>query len=328
MNDLISIVMATYNGEKYLRPQIESILTQSYKNIELVVVDDASTDRTLSILKEFAVRDNRIYIYPAEKNLGFIANFERGIRLAKGEFIALADQDDIFRRDKIEVLINTLKAYPERDLAVSDLSLIDENGNVLSGSMWTSQKRYTSTGHPFRHLVYANFATGCAMMIRRRLLDFALPFSPNCLSHDWWLAVVAASEKSGGICLVREALTAYRQHASNVIGAGKRAPLSISKNIAIFFSRQKGRERFELRNSNLMAQICRLNGYLFLDIWSSNDRLVIEKYKKVLQNYLADEHSSFFKRLSCLPQRLHYCIQSRSMRIIAEVVYFSIFPFR
>ena len=320
--------MATYNGEKYLRPQIESILTQSYENIELVVVDDASTDSTLSILKEFAVRDNRIYIYPAENNLGFIANFERGIRLAKGEFIALADQDDIFRSDKIEVLINTLKAYPERDLAVSDLSLVDENGNVLSESMWASQKRYPSTGHPFRRLVYANFATGCAMMIRRRLLDFALPFPPNCLVHDWWLAVVAASENAGGIYLVREALTSYRQHTSNIIGARKRAPLSIRKNLTIFFAPHRVRERLDVRNSDLMAQISRLNGYLFLDIWSSNDRLVIEKYKKVLQNYLADENSSFCKRLSCIPQRLYYSIQSRSMRRIAEVVYFSIFPFR
>ena len=240
MNDLISIVMATYNGEKYLRPQIESILTQSYENIELVVVDDASTDRTLSILKEFAVRDNRIYIYPAEKNLGIKANFERGIRLAKGEFIALADQDDIFRSDKLEVLINTLKAYPERDLAISDLSLIDENGNVLSESMWKSQKMNPSAGHPFRCLVYENFATGCAMMIRRRLLDSALPFPPNWGMHDWWIAVVAASENAGGIYLVREALTSYRQHASNVIGARKRAPLSISKNIAIFFSVKRG----------------------------------------------------------------------------------------
>lgn len=328
MNDLISIVMATYNGEKYLRPQIESILTQSYKNIELVVVDDASTDSTLLILKEFAVRDNRIYIYPAENNLGFIANFERGIRLAKGEFIALADQDDIFRSDKIEVLINTLKAHPERDLAVSDLNLVDENGNVLSESMWISQKRYPSTGHPFRRLVHANFATGCAMMIRRRLLDFALPFPPNCLVHDWWLAVVAASENAGGICLVREALTSYRQHASNVIGARKQAPLSVSKNLTIFFSPHRVRERLDIRNSDLMAQISRLNGYLFLDIWSPDDRLVLKKYKKVLQHYLADEHSSFFKRLSRLPQRLHYSILSRSMRRIAEVVYFSIFPFR
>lgn len=328
MNDLVSIVMGAYNGEKYLRQQLDSILQQTYQHFELVVVDDASTDDTLAILEEYAALDDRIHVFPAENNLGFIANFERGIRLAKGEFIALADQDDIFRSDKIEVLINTLKAYPERDLAVSDLSLVDENGNVLSESMWISQKMYPSTGHPFRRLVYENFATGCAMMIRRKLLELALPFPSDCLVHDWWLAVVAASENAGGICLVREALTSYRQHASNVIGVRKRTPLSISKNLTIFFAPHKVRERLDVRNSGLMVQICRLNGYLLLDIWSPNDRLVLEKYKKVLQHYLADEHSSFFKRLSCLPQRLHYFILSRSMRRIAEVVYFSIFPFR
>jgi glycosyltransferase involved in cell wall biosynthesis len=135
-SEMVSIVMATYNGEKYLRQQLDSILEQTYQHIELVVVDDASTDKTLSVLEEYAAMDSRVHVFPAEKNLGLVANFERGLRLANGEFIMLADQDDIFRKDKIELQLAALQDHPNRDLVVSDLSLIDESGKEIAPSMW------------------------------------------------------------------------------------------------------------------------------------------------------------------------------------------------
>src|SRR5665811_477003 len=136
-SELVSIVMATYNGEKYLRQQLDSILEQTYQHFELIVVDDASTDETLSILEEYAALDDRIHVFPAERNLGLVPNFERGLRLAEGDFIALSDQDDIFRKDKIELLLTALKDHPKRDLVLSDLSLIDANGNNIAHSMWS-----------------------------------------------------------------------------------------------------------------------------------------------------------------------------------------------
>src|SRR5450759_436506 len=130
-SELVSIVMATYNGEKYLRKQLDSILEQTYQHFELIVVDDASTDGTLSILAEYAALDDRIQVFPAEKNLGLVSNFERGLRLANGNFIAFSDQDDIFRKDKIKLLLSALKDHSSRDLAVSDLSLIDEDLSLI-----------------------------------------------------------------------------------------------------------------------------------------------------------------------------------------------------
>ena len=121
-SELVSIVMATYNGEKYLLRQLDSILQQTYQHIELIVVDDASTDGTLSILEEYAALDDRIHVFPAEMNLGLVANFERGLRLAKVDFIALSDQDDIFRKDKIEILLTAFIDQPNRDLAVGEYS--------------------------------------------------------------------------------------------------------------------------------------------------------------------------------------------------------------
>lgn len=246
-NEVVSIVMTTFNGEKYLRQQLDSILQQTYQYLELIVVDDASMDGTLSILEEYAALDDRIHIFPAKKNLGLVANFERGLKLAKGDFIALSDQDDIFRRDKIELLLTELKDYPSCDLAISDLSLIDKDGNEFAQSMWHYQKLNPKQGKPFRRLLYSNFATGCAMMFRRRLLYLATPFPANCIVHDWWLAVVAASSKGGGICLVKEPLTAYRQHLSNVIGARVAYKLNAKRVIARIKAPPRGISVFEER---------------------------------------------------------------------------------
>ena len=327
MNDLVSVVMATHNGERYLFEQMQSVLMQSYKNIEVLVVDDASTDRTLALLKDFSDIDPRISIHPSDRNLGFVANFERGLTLAKGEFIALSDQDDVFHRDTIELLVKLLQSNPRTDMVISDLNLIDENNNIFIKSMWHYNKLHPESGHPFQQLIYKNFATGCAMMIRRRLLDSALPFPTCCSVHDWWLAVLAASEGRGGILLVEKPLTSYRQHASNVVGAGRLPKRPSIKNIYIRFTNPNDRfDKAMVRYSAIKLNLNRIDGYLNLNIWSSSDRLTMEKYRKILQGYLEDLSSSIFKRLSYLPGRLKYAVLSRSFRTVSETVYFSIFP--
>lgn len=304
--ELVSIVMATYNGEKYLREQLDSILQQTYRNFELIVVDDASTDETLSILYEYSALDDRIHIFSAEKNIGLVANFERGLRLARGEFIALSDQDDIFRKDKIELLLATLKAHPKRDLVLSDLSLIDENGNKIANSMWRYSKLKPKQGKPLQRLLYANFATGCAMMFTHRLLELAIPFPPDCIVHDWWLAVVATSSKAGGMCLVEEQLTAYRQHGSNVLGVPQEGRLKIGTIIPQMIASQKGRAGFQHRMQQLYKlSLDRLTGYLQSRAWSPKDREIIEKSRKLFVDYAGDEHGNLIRRISMLPKRLH-----------------------
>lgn len=105
---LVSIVMATYNGERYLKEQLDSILNQSVQNFELIICDDCSTDRTLDILNEYSERDKRISIFPNNINIGVKRNFERGISLSNCDLIAFSDQDDIWRHDHIELLMNTI----------------------------------------------------------------------------------------------------------------------------------------------------------------------------------------------------------------------------
>jgi glycosyltransferase involved in cell wall biosynthesis len=327
MNDLVSVVMATYNGEKFLRLQIESILNQSYSNLEVIVVDDGSTDSTLLILQEYANQDSRIKIYPTEKNMGLVANFERGLKLATGEYIALSDQDDVFRKDKIELLVGALVANPERDLVVSDLALIDGEGSVISESMWAYQKLHPVAGKPFERLIYANFLTGCAMMFRRKLLLVALPFPQDCLVHDWWLAVVSSSEKMGGICLVQAPLTYYRQHSFNVIGAHQ-SRISLIKLLHGVFASEKRRTMLISFNNSNKLKIKRVNGYSRINIWSAGDRLCIERTASLYQSYLEDRYRNLFQRLVRIFPRLRYAILTGNLRQVLEVFYFTFFSIR
>lgn len=326
--EMVSIVMATYNGEKFLRQQLDSILKQTYQHFELIVVDDGSLDNTLSILEEYIALDDRIHVFPAEKNLGVVKNFERGLKLAKGEYIALSDQDDIFRRDKIELMVNTLKANPKRDLVMSDLSLIDADGNQIALSMWRYANLKPKQGKPFYRLLYRNFATGCAMMIRRRLLEFAIPFPPNCIVHDWWLAVVAASSKAGGICLIDEQLTAYRQHSLNVLGAKEAVPVRMGAIFPRIKAVPRGRVIFEKRMSLYKPDLDRLTGYLESTAWTSKDRFIIEQSKSLFVGYTNDTHNNLIGRVSKLPQRLRHALTVGGVASCLAVVMHTITPYK
>jgi hypothetical protein len=134
-------------------------------------------------------------------------------------------------------------------------------------------------------------------MFRRRLLEFALPFPPDCLVHDWWLAVVSVSSKAGGICLVNEPLTAYRQHSSNVIGAKAETTLKISAIIARIKAPPRGISILEKRINVYKLHIARLDGYLQRDIWSKTERLVIKKMKCFVEGYLTDAHDNLWRRI-------------------------------
>lgn len=329
MNALVSIVVATYNGEKFLRQQLESILNQTYSNLEIIVVDDGSTDETLNILQEYVETDKRINVYRSVKKLGFVGNFERGLLLTKGEYIALSDQDDVFRKDKIELLVDTLQANPKCDLVASDLSLIDANGHVYVKSMWAHHKMNPVAGHPFKRLVVSNFLTGCAIMVRRRVLNVALPFPADCLVHDWWLALTAARSDAGGICLVHQSLVFYRQHDLNTYGARILAPLTFNKIINRFFLGKKAEGGMVFRHKEIQLTLARLNGYLLFEKWTHDNLSFINSYIDAIKRLSLDSENSIFTRVRLLPGRLKYFfLAKKSLRDIAEIIYFSIFPSR
>lgn len=203
--------MATYQGEKYLKIQIESLLAQDYPNLEFIWVDDASTDRSLSILKEYACKDLRIRILKNNINGGHNAAFERGIKVASGDFIALSDQDDYWIPSKISTLINGIGKC---SLIYSDSQLIDHDGKKFNKKM-SDLKRQIPYNSPLMY-TFGAWAPGHSMLFKKELLETALPLS-NWVTHDYLIGFSATCHN--GIAYIPDSLVYYRQHESNSIGA-------------------------------------------------------------------------------------------------------------
>lgn len=210
---LVSIAMATFNGERFLREQLDSIRAQSYGHVEIVISDDCSVDGTAEILQEYALFDSRIRLLLNDNRLGFIGNFERAIAACEGEIIFLSDQDDIWFTNKVETLSFALA---DALLIHSDAELVDSEGRILAPS-FNAIKRVYHGVDALGALLNGNFITGCTIAFRRELIAKALPF-PRIIPHDYWLALIAALY--AGVRAYSGVLTKYRQHSANVLGAG------------------------------------------------------------------------------------------------------------
>ena len=208
---LCSIALASKDGAKFISEQIESVLNQTYKNIELIICDDNSSDNTVDIIKYYQSKDNRIKLYQNKTSLGVVKNFEKAIMLCSGEYIALCDQDDIWHRDKIQKQINTAQNYKEPLLIHSDMSIIDKNGKTLKNS-YIRYKRYNpSIGLP--HILGANGVMGNTILINRELLQIILPFPSYINNHDYYIAVMA--ELFAKRVYMKDRLLKYRIHNHN-----------------------------------------------------------------------------------------------------------------
>ncbi|HWB24744.1 MAG TPA: glycosyltransferase family 2 protein [Chitinophagaceae bacterium] len=211
----VAVVMATYNGEKFLRQQLDSVLQQTYRNIELIAVDDCSTDGTFKLLKQYAARHKNIRVFRNETNIGYIKNFEKAIRLATAEYIALCDQDDIWLPDKISILMDYIN---NASVVYCNSELIDDKGNSLNKKM-TDLKKLDSYDDCLSFLI-GNGVFGHAQLMRKSLALEAMPFPEDC-PHDWILPFIASF--SGTVKFVDKPLVKYRQHAENISGLVKTA---------------------------------------------------------------------------------------------------------
>jgi glycosyltransferase involved in cell wall biosynthesis len=204
----ISIALCTFNGERFLRPQLDSLLAQDHPTLEVVAVDDGSRDGTMAILEEYAARDSRLRVFRNPENLGFRRNFERAMGLCKGELVAPSDQDDVWRSDKLSLMSATLG---DAAAIYCDSELVDTAGRPLGKRL--SQMLPLGPVHDPAAFLFDNCVSGHALLFRRALLERALPV-PEGVFHDWWLAFVAAG--AGGVAYHPEPLVRYRQHADSV----------------------------------------------------------------------------------------------------------------
>ena len=222
---MLFILMSTYNGERYLAEQIESIQAQTITEWRLFIRDDGSTDGTRKIIDEYAANDARITILRDKDNIGACRSFERLLtQCGDADYYAFADQDDVWRPDKLDICLSTIQAteklYPNRPIVVhTDLQVVDEQLQEIAPSFW----RYSNIqpdlldGH-IRYLAICNSVTGCAMLFNRQAKMCSLPFSANAYMHDAWVALM--SLYNGGLVIPnRQTPIRYRQHKGNVLGA-------------------------------------------------------------------------------------------------------------
>ena len=214
---MISVCIATYNGERYIRQQIESIVCQLNVDDEIIVSDDGSTDGTLDIVK--GIGDKRIKIIEGPGRKSPILNFECALKASKGDFIFLSDQDDVWKPDKVEICMKWLKTY---HCVVSDAEVTDNRLKPLYPSLYdimqVRQGRIYNT-------IWKNGYTGCCMAFRRNVLEASLPFPKNIPMHDIWIGNVAAYKYN--VIFIPDRLIHFRRHENTISCNGKGSKFTI-----------------------------------------------------------------------------------------------------
>lgn len=226
----ISVAMCTYNGEAFLKDQLDSIHAQTFPLSELVVCDDCSKDRTLEILHAFKESCNfPVIIIANTENVGVNKNFENAIAHCSGEFIALADQDDIWQPIKIEEIVNVFQDNPDCGYVFSNADLVNEDGETLCCNLWQSirftQKRYRryASGDQLKVMLRdGNFVYGTTMAFRSVYKPILLPIESQsyACTHDTWISVILSGIGADGVA-VSKSLVKYRQHARQLSGGGR-----------------------------------------------------------------------------------------------------------
>lgn len=218
---MITVCIATFNGEKYIREQLNSILFQLSLQDEVIVSDDGSTDNTISIIKSF--NDNRIKIIDGVHRHSPTLNFENALKEAKGDYIFLADQDDVWKDDKVKICLKWLQHY---DCIISDAEVTDENLKITSPSLY--QLMNIKSGRVY-NILYKNGYTGCCMAFTRRVKEAALPFPKDIPMHDIWIGNVAAFLYK--VKFIDDKLIYFRRHSLTISCNGKGSRYSLYKRL-------------------------------------------------------------------------------------------------
>ena len=216
---MISVAICTFNGEKYIRKQLLSILNQSIKVDEIIVVDDCSNDHTLKILYDVLDKSKIPHqIIVNQKNVGVMSSFEKALCMCSGDILFTCDQDDIWKKEKVQLFMEVFENRPDVSLVFSNGELINENEQSLKTTLWTKLNFKMDNKLDFKQLLKSNVVTGSAMAVRKNIVDMALPF-PHSWLHDGWLALV--SYALGKIYALPKITYLYRIHSENVVGVGE-----------------------------------------------------------------------------------------------------------
>lgn len=205
---MISVCLTTYNGERYLGEQLDSILIQLEPQDELLISDDGSTDQTLKIIEEYQANYTNIKFFNGPHQ-GIVANYDFVISKAVGEFVFLSDQDDVWLPNKVEVMRDFFQKHPDMDVVISDLVIVDGTLETVHNSYFG----YRKIKNGWWHNIMKNGYIGAGMCFRRKIIKKILPIPTNIPMHDMWIGLIGATFKR--TAFLPETLTLYRRHGKN-----------------------------------------------------------------------------------------------------------------
>ena len=291
----ITVVMATYNGAKYMEAQLLSILEQTLLPDEIIVCDDGSCDETISILKKYQDLGH-IQLYQNQVNIGVVANFKKAVSLAKeGNDIAFSDQDDIWKSDKLEILSRAMSeiAWDNHPcLVYSDLELVDQDLKPINPSFWNELNHHHHK-HCFTALLFGNFVTGCTMLINSSMRDYFLNMPNENILHDVWIAFIGYG--LGHVRAISKPLVLYRQHEKNV--NYKEGSVKKTK----WQERAKKLQMLFVKNSFMQEELF-IAEHFFEQYYSS----LSEDKRTTIQNFIGLKKQPYFRKYLALKKALQH----------------------
>jgi glycosyltransferase involved in cell wall biosynthesis len=285
----IDILLAVYNGENFLRPFLDSLVAQTFHDFRLVVSDNRSEDRTVSIIEEYRGKlAHPLSILPPPELLASAhGNFSRVTEAAEAPYVMYADADDVWDRHKIEKTFAAMQRAerqygPNEPILVhSDLAVVDEKLRRLHRSFWHYQ--FIDPGRTaLNQLLLQNCVTGCTVMLNRPLLELGKPVPSEACAHDHWYALVASA--FGHITVIPEPLIQYRQHDGNVTGAKQWGLRYVADRARRLYAADGAYETIALNINQAQAFLSRFDGRL------------IAAQRRLVQDFAAIREQGVFSR--------------------------------
>lgn len=291
----VEVLLATFNGERFLRQQIDSILSQDYPNLRVLARDDGSGDGTAVILKEYSEAfPGRFRVMPPGRPTGSAKdNFLLLMQASSADYLCFSDQDDVWLPDKVSLSQDAMNELEKRWgkeiplLVFSDLHVVDDRLETLHRSFWSRMCIVPERINRLSELLGKSVVTGCAAMLNRSLLDLSLRMPEDAFMHDCWVALLAST--LGKSAIVRAQTVLYRQHGDNVVGTGiplpggesatllnrvRRFPLAARAQLALWnVSQQQARAFLRVHGAELPAEKRELLG-AYLRCETSKSRFV------------------------------------------------------
>ncbi|OFI48724.1 alpha-L-Rha alpha-1,3-L-rhamnosyltransferase [Floricoccus tropicus] len=308
----VNIVMSTYNGEKYLAEQIESIQNQTFSDWTLLIRDDGSTDSTVETIKKYVSEDSRIKFINEEepKNLGVIKSFYSLIKYNKADYYFFSDQDDYWLPEKLEIALTEAKKHDNSKpmMYYTDLKVVDRDLKVLNESMIKSQ-----SGHANTKLIQElteNSVTGGVSMINNALAD-KWTVTDNIIMHDWYLALLASA--LGELVYIDKPTELYRQHDNNVLGAR-----TLDKKFKIL---REGPKKIFTRYWTLIHQ-SQDQAEIIVKLFSDQ---IGDRDKELIENFVDIDKKSFIERFKRLIKYKYTKNQKKHIIVFRALILFNLY---